>query len=122
MSTQEVANRLVEMCRQGQNMEALAELYAENCVSHEMPGMPNERTEGLAAITTKSQQWYETVEEFHGGEVSDPMVAGNHFTCKMSFDITFKERGRSQMEELCLYEVADGKIVSEQFFYTMDDC
>ncbi len=120
MSAQEVASRLVEMCRQGQNMEALAELYAEDCVSREMAGMPNELTEGLAAIKKKSEQWYATVEEFHGGQVSDPVVAGNYFTCKMSFDITFKEQGRSQMEELCVYEVTDGKISSEQFFYSMD--
>jgi hypothetical protein len=25
--------------------------------------------------------------------------------------------GRSTMEELCVYEVKDGKIVKEQFFY-----
>jgi len=120
MSTQEVASRLVEMCRQGQNMEALSELYAEHCVSREMPGMPNVLTEGLTAIKAKSENWYATVEEFHGGEVSDPVVAGNYFTCKMSFDITVKGQGRSQNEELCIYEVTDGKITSEQFFYSMD--
>ena len=49
MSTQEVANRLVDMCRQGQNMEALSELYAENCVSREMPGMPNDVDDGKIA-------------------------------------------------------------------------
>lgn len=119
MSTQEVANRLVEMCRQGQNMEALSELYAENCVSREMPGMPNEVTEGLAAITKKSEQWFSNVEEFHSSEVSDPIVAGNHFTCTMKFDITFKDQGRTQMEEVCVFEVADGKIANEQFFYSM---
>jgi hypothetical protein len=37
----------------------------------------------------------------------------------MSFDVTFKERGRQQMEELCVFEVKDGKIINEQFFYTM---
>ena len=79
MSTQEVASRLVEMCRQGQNMEALSELYAEHCVSREMPGMPNVLTEGLTAIKAKSENWYATVEEFHGGEVCDPVVAGNYF-------------------------------------------
>jgi len=37
----------------------------------------------------------------------------------MSFDVTFKDRGRQQMEEVCVYEVNNGKIVNEQFFYTM---
>ena len=119
MSTQEVANRLVEMCRQGQNMEALSELYSEKCVSREMPGMPNEVTEGLSAITKKSEEWLANVAEMHSSEVSEPVVAGSHFTCTMKFDCTFKDRGRTQMEEVCVYEVADGKIANEQFFYSM---
>ncbi len=119
MNTQEVANRLVEMCRQGQHMDALSELYAENCVSHEMPGMPNEVTEGLPAVTTKSEEWLASVEEMHSSEVSDPVVAGDHFSCTMKFDCTFKERGRIQMEEICVYQVADGKIANERFFYSM---
>ncbi len=119
MNTQQVANRLVEMCRKGENMQAIEELYADNCVSKEMPGIPGEVVSGKSAITQKSQDWYNSVEKFHGGGVSDPQVAGNYFTCTMDMDITFKERGRMQMEEVCLYEVNDGKIVSEQFFYAM---
>jgi len=119
MSTQEVANRLVEMCRQGQNMEAIAELYGDNVVSKEMPGAPSEVVSGKEAVTQKSAQWLNSVVEFHKGEISEPIVAGNHFTCKMDFDVTFKERGRQQMEEVCVFEVNDGKIVNEQFFYSM---
>ena len=119
MTTQEIADRLVSMCRQGQNMEALTELYADGCTSREMLGMPNEFVEGKAAIIKKSESWYETVEEMHSGEVGDPIVADNHFACTMKFDITFKDKGRMQFEEVCVYTVADGKIAAEQFFYTM---
>ena len=35
----------------------------------------------------------------------------------MTLDATFKSRGRMQMEEICLYQVKNGKIVREQFFY-----
>jgi hypothetical protein len=117
MNTQQVANRLVEMCRQGQNMEALEELYADNVVSKEMPGMPGEVTSGIKAVFKKSEDWFNNVQEFHGGDISDPQVAGSHFSCTMDFDVTFKDRGRTQMQEVCVYEVNDGKIVSEQFFY-----
>jgi len=119
MTTQEVADKLVSMCRQGQNMEALAELYADDCTSREMLGMPNEFVEGKDAIIKKSERWYATVEEFHSGEVGDPIVAENNFACTMKLDITFKESGRTQFEEVCMYTVGDGKIVAEQFFYTM---
>ncbi|WP_378174628.1 SnoaL-like domain-containing protein [Aquimarina sp. SS2-1] len=119
MNTQEVANRLVELCRKGENMQALKELYADNIVSKEMPGAPNAIVQGKDAVTKKSQDWYASVEEFHGGEISDPVVAENHFTCKMTMDCTFKGQGRMQMEELAIYNVNNGKIVEEQFFYSM---
>jgi len=118
MTTQEVADKLVSMCRQGQNMEALNELYADDCTSREMKGMPNEFVEGKEAILKKSEAWFANVEEFHSSEVGDPMVADKHFACTMKFDVTFKDKGRMQMEEISLYTVRDGKIAAEQFFYT----
>ncbi len=117
MNTQQVADRLIEMCRKGENMQALEELYADNVVSKEMPGMPGEVTEGIKAVFAKSEKWFNNVEEFHSVNISDPQVAGNHFSCTMDFDITFKDRGHQQMSEVCVYAVNDGKIVSEQFFY-----
>lgn len=119
MNTQDVANKWAQMCREGKNMECIEELYADNVVSKEMPGYPEEIVSGKQNVWDKSKQWLDNVQEFHGGDISDPVVAGNHFTSKMSFDVTFKDRGRQQMEEVCVFEVNDGKIVNEQFFYTM---
>jgi len=34
-------------------------------------------------------------------------------------DVTMKGMGRLNMDELIVYHVKDGKIVSEQYFYTM---
>ncbi len=119
MNTQEVANRLVELCRQGQNMQALEELYAPGITSYEAEGSPNAVVQGFDAVKGKSEQWYANLEAFHSGVVSDPVVAGNHFSCSMKMDITTKDTGRMQMEEICVYEVADGKIVSERFFYPL---
>jgi len=121
MNTQQVANRLVEMCRQGQNLEAINELYAENVTSREMPGMPDDVVSGKNNVHQKSEDWLASVEEFHSGEISEPIVAGNHFTVKMDFDVTFKERGRQKMEEVCVFQVQEGKIVQEQFFYDMPE-
>jgi len=119
MNTQKVANRLVELMRNGDGMTAINELYADNIVSKEMPGFPSEVTSGKEAVTQKSIQWFNNVEEFHKSEISEPQVAGNHFSCTMDFDVTFKDSGRQQMNEICVYEVNNGKIVNEQFFYAM---
>lgn len=119
MSTESVAKQLIELCRAGNNMEALEMLYSEEVVSIEHPNAPNPKTEGKDAVRKKSMDWYDNVVECHGGEISDPIIAGEHFSCSMSFDVTFKEGGRIQMEEICVYHVVDDKIVSEQFFYSM---
>ena len=119
MSTAEVAAKWKEMCEQGKNLECVNELYAENVVSKEMPGMPGEVITGKQNVWNKSKQWLESVEDFHASEIGEPVVAGNWFTAKMGFDCTFKEGGRRQMEEVCVYEVKDGKIASEQYFYNI---
>lgn len=119
MNTQEVADKLVQLCREGKNMDAINELYAENIVSLEAAGSPMERVEGIEAVKGKTEWWYSTVVEVHGGEVSDAVVAGNFFSVAMKMDVTYKEHGRSTMEEVAVYEVKDGKIISEQFFYNM---
>ncbi|WP_418604425.1 SnoaL-like domain-containing protein [Hwangdonia sp.] len=119
MNTQDVANKWVQMCREGKNMECIEELYADHVVSKEMPGMPGEVITGKQNVWNKSKQWLDSVDDLHSSSVSEPVVAGNFFTAKMTFDCTFKEGGRQQMEELCVYEVKDGEIASEQYFYTL---
>ena len=126
MSTSEVANKLVNYCRQGQYNEAQAELYHDNAQSIEIAGMPGERVQGMEAIKAKGKQWEEMVEEMHSSEVSDPIVAGDFFSISMKNDVSFKGRGRMMIEEICVYEVQEGKIVKEQFFYPLppqgEDC
>ena len=116
MTTQEVANQLVTYCKEGKYPEAYG-LYAQDAVSVEMPGVPNEVTHGLENILKGFENWASTIEETHGGSVGEPVVAGNHFTVPMRSDVTFKGMGRCVMEELCVYEVEDGKIKKASFFY-----
>ncbi|MEM6843064.1 MAG: nuclear transport factor 2 family protein [Bacteroidota bacterium] len=122
MSTQEIANQWAEYCRQGQWGKAQEELYDANCVSLEMEGaqVSSQKTEGLEAIRKKEQQWSNMVEEFHGIEIEGPIVAGDHFTASMKMDITMQGRPRNTDEEVGVFRVENGKIVSEQFFYAVD--
>jgi hypothetical protein len=119
MNTQEIAEKLVNYCREGNFQACYEELYSPDAVSIEPKGAMMEYAEGMEQIQKKGEMWNESVEEMHSGYVSEPIVAGNHFSCVMANDITFKEYGRQKLEEICLYEVKDGKIVKEQFFYTM---
>ncbi|WP_299339306.1 nuclear transport factor 2 family protein [uncultured Psychroserpens sp.] len=119
MNTNDVAKKWTQMCREGKNLDCIEELYAENVTSREMPGMPGEIISGKQNVWNKNKEWLDNVAEWHGGEISEPIVADKHFTTKMTFDVTFKDRGRQQMEEVVVFEVDNGKIVNEQFFYSM---
>ncbi|MFK7934909.1 MAG: SnoaL-like domain-containing protein [Saprospiraceae bacterium] len=121
MSTQEIANKWAEFCSKGQWDKAQAELYADNCVSIEMEGAPGgpQKVEGMEAIKAKGEQWGQMIEEFHGMEIEGPIVAGNHFTATMKMDITAKGQARKVDEEVGVFRVENGKIVSEQFFYAL---
>jgi hypothetical protein len=119
MSTQEVADKLVQYCREGKNAEAINELYADGIVSKEMDGAPRALTIGKPNVAAKTQEWFDSVVEIHSGEISAPMVAGNHFAVTMNMDVTYKQHGRAPMSEIAVFEVKNGKIVAEQFFYNM---
>ena len=116
METMEVAQGLVEMCRQGQFAEAIETYYGENIVSVEGNG---ETATGLDAIRGKSK-WFMENHEIHGVVIEGPFVGGDEFAVRFALDMTFKPSGeRSTMTEVAVYTVADGKIVHEKFLYLM---
>jgi ketosteroid isomerase-like protein len=118
MTTTDVANRFNELAPKGQWDQIQNELFADNAVSIEPENSPGmESVSGLKAIREKGKTFDEMVEQMHGGYSNPPQVAGNHFAVAMGMDVTMKGQGRMQMEEIAVYEVKDGKIVKEQFFY-----
>jgi ketosteroid isomerase-like protein len=118
MTTKDVANRFNELAQTGQWQQIQDELFADNAVSIEPEHSQGMRSaQGREAISNKGKQFGEMVEEMHGGFSNEPQVAGNHFAVAMGMDVTMKGQGRMKMDEIAVYEVKDGKIVKEQFFY-----
>ena len=120
MTTHEVADKLVKLCSQGKFDEAM-ELYSPDIVSMEAGAPPGQSREskGLAAVKAKGE-WWNANHEVHSALVEGPLVAGSRFAVTFKMDITFKPQSRRfQMEEIAVYKVADGKIVYEEFFYSM---
>ena len=118
MTTQQIALRLAELCRKGEFETAQKELFSKDVVSIEpyaTPGFEKE-TKGLPAVIKKGHQFEAMVEKTHGITLSEPLVAGNAIAFALDMDITMKGQDRSNMNELCVYQVKDGKIVSEEFF------
>jgi hypothetical protein len=118
MTTQQIANRLVELCRIGQNDAAMQELYAADIVSIEPANAAgNHITKGIENARKKGEELWKSIKEMHSATISEPLVAGNFFSVAMQMDVTFQNGFRVNMEEICLYKVANGKIVEEQFFF-----
>lgn len=119
MNTQEIADRLVTLCREDKFHQAIDELYAKDIVSKEPKGSDFAITEGFDAVREKTERFEQSIEQVHQSMISEPIVAENHFACVMDIDATYKEHGRMAMNEICVYEVKDGKIVKDNFFYRM---
>lgn len=118
MTTQQIADRFDELAQTGQWDKIQEELFSDDAASIEPEHAQGlQSTKGREALKEKGRQFGEMVEEMHGGYSHPPQVAGNYFAVAMGMDCTLKEQGRMKMDEIALYEVKDGKIVKEQFFY-----
>ena len=117
MTTHEIAELLVTLCRKGEFETAQRELFAEEAVSIEPSATPEfpQETRGLPAIIEKGEKFSAMTEKVHSLAVSDPVIAGQSFACTMRMDITMKGQGRMDLTELCVYDIKEGKIISEQF-------
>ncbi|WP_180539635.1 nuclear transport factor 2 family protein [Nevskia soli] len=121
MTIKEVADRIVELCSEGKFDQAIDELYGADIVSVEAAAPPggSRETKGLEGVKGKAE-WWTSNHEVHSSKVEGPLVAGSHFAVTFKMDVTFKPQSkRFQMEEVAVYEVDNGKIVYEQFFYKM---
>ncbi len=119
MTTQEIADRLVELCRANKEEQAIHELYADNFVSLEAEGAPNRRSVGRAEHIEKGKRFEAMIANMNAVSWTDPIVAENFFTVGLYMNVDLVD-GPSDvnMDEVCVYQVRDGKIVQEQFFYT----
>jgi ketosteroid isomerase-like protein len=121
MDTMSIARQLVDLCRQGKNDEALTTLFSADAVSVEAGAPPGQDavSKGLDALRAKGNWWRDN-HDVHSGEVTGPWPNGNRFIVGFKFEVTFKPTGqRMTMEEAGLYTVEGGKIVREEFFYSM---
>ena len=118
MTTQQVAARFNELAQQEKWFEIQDELFADNVRSVDPVNSPYfGYAEGKAPVRKKGMDWGAKVKEAHELSTTHPVIAGNHFAVGRSFDITTEDFGRIKIEEIMLYEVKNGRIVLEQFFY-----
>jgi hypothetical protein len=108
MTTQEVANKLIQLCQNGEFVKAEQELYGSNIVHIEANG---EEFNGFEVVLLKEKQFLEKLEKKPVVKVSEPIVTNDFFTIGMHMEFIHKELGSKIIDEIIVYKVNKGKIV-----------
>ncbi len=115
-TTQEIANDLVALCREGRFDESGEKYWADDVVSLEAGEGDMARVVGKDGARSKGE-WWAANHEVHGVVVEGPYVNGDQFVVRFKMDLTPKGDERMNLDEVGLYTLKNGLIVEEQFFY-----
>lgn len=121
MNTLEIGQKMVELCREGKNDEAIKTLFSKDIVSVEAGAPPGQdaTTKGMEAVLGKGKWWVDN-HIIHSAKADGPWPHGDRYIVRFTYDVTFKpDNKRFTMDEAALYTVANGKVVKEEFFYAM---
>ncbi|RIL08133.1 MAG: hypothetical protein DCC71_00625 [Proteobacteria bacterium] len=112
----EVAQAVVPLLRSGAAHEVESAWLAPGVESVEGAGVALAWS-GKPAVLAKYRAW-EADHEIHSMQVDGPWVGATGFALRYAIDVTQKSTGqRSQMEEIAVYTVKNGKIVREEFHF-----
>ncbi len=114
MTTRQIAERLVLLCRAGQFVAAIRELYASDVCQSENGAAPGTGRDHLAQAC---QAWLDS-RILHGMDLLGMHVADDSFVLELRYDVTpHATNERLQWCEAGVYRVADGKISDVRFYY-----
>ena len=119
MTIKEIAERLYELCSSKLFAKAQIELYSDDSVSIE----PLNAQWGLQtvkdkeALMQKGKDFMALVTEWHGAFIGQPIVYGPFIFMEMQMDLTVTRLGKICISEMGKFEVRNGKIISEEFYY-----
>src|ERR1700744_1157733 len=101
MSVRTVAQKFVELCRQGKNFDVMRTMYSPDIVSVEGDG---KETVGQGPVIKKSEVWGAN-NPVSREVVKGPYFSGpNQFAVAFTFDITRKATGKKEtIEEVGVY-------------------
>src|SRR5260221_11859094 len=118
MTSKEVTARFNELNQKEKRFEIQDEFFADNVKSIEPSGSPYfGYAEGKSSVRKKAEEFVKKIQDFHGAYTTQPVTGGNHFSVGRGIEITVEGFGRIKIDQIMLYEVKNGQIISEQFFY-----
>jgi ketosteroid isomerase-like protein len=98
----------------GKALEAFEKYYAEDIVMEE-PGVEPHR--GKDVNRKREQEFFNSVEEFHGAELIATAVEGDTSFSQWKWDVTLRGMGRILLEQVAVRTWRDDRVVYERFYY-----
>jgi 16S rRNA A1518/A1519 N6-dimethyltransferase RsmA/KsgA/DIM1 with predicted DNA glycosylase/AP lyase activity len=109
----EIAHRLVELLKEKKFLETHQELFDENVISQEPEEAKSRSVNGLESLLLKESNFLKNI----NFEVSEPIISKDYFSIRMFTEVVLLNDREVSIDEIIVYEVRNGKIVKEQFFY-----
>ncbi|MEM6723041.1 MAG: nuclear transport factor 2 family protein [Bacteroidota bacterium] len=119
MTNQQIADHLQAFIEQGNYDGAYDTLFHPDAVAIEpqLAEMGLGEVKGLQAIKNKVQALSAGIENLVSREMSSAIVTDKHIAFTNIVQAKLKDGNDFNLSEICLYQVEDGKIISEEFIY-----
>ena len=118
MNVSQVANKLHSYLKNGKFEEAQRDLFHEHATSLEPEKSNIPVATGKEGIIQKGEHFRNSVAAWHNFIVGSPAISKDYFAIPLKIDVTYKgQETATSLDEIILYQVEDGKIILEQFFY-----
>ena len=109
-----ISDRLIYLLKNKEFVKALTELFSEDVVSIDPLNPAPGGIKGLGVLIERERDFLTKVSILNL-DISEAIHAGNYFS--ISLFMNFIMNGRKMiLDELCIYKVCEGKIISQQFF------
>lgn len=119
MTTQEIADQLVSKLKAGDFMGAY-DLFDQEKAKHYEPKSPVvsfRNLTGIQAIKEKDQAMASGIAKVSLPEIDQVTVKSNVIALNYKMALELKDGNALNLDEVIVYEVENGKIISENIFY-----
>ena len=118
MNTEQIAEKLTSLLREGKFEEVYDTLFDQEKIKHIEPQSPYfADLTGVKAIKEKDETMQGNIAEFHSMEVGDAITSKDFIALPYKASFTMKDGNKVELDEIIVYQVENGKIILEQFFY-----
>lgn len=113
-TTVDIATQLIKLLRNCQFVTAYEELFTDDAISIDPLKPDLSPVKGLPRLI-EFEKAFLSKAKIQSVDVSEPIISGAYFATRLSMQVII-ESANVPFEELCIYEVRNEKIVSQQFF------